>query len=144
MNAFCTGLTRSLSFGPSRANWILAKIFATRGIVAKAASIHPLWEQHQQRLIELAEFTPTQLVQLPKDIDEILSHRAPAGADELSCEAIRHGGFSGREDLISTEGRVQVIKVGRLNQVCQAQRVLVLNIRAQQSIQVLECDLSHV
>jgi hypothetical protein len=28
--------------------------------------------------------------------------------------------------------------------VCQAQRVLVLNIRAQQSIQVLECDLSHV
>jgi hypothetical protein len=58
MNTFYTGLTRSLSFGPSRANWILAKIFATRGIVAKAASIHPLWEQHQQRLIELPKFTP--------------------------------------------------------------------------------------
>jgi hypothetical protein len=68
----------------------------------------------------------------------------------LSCEAIRHGGFSGWEaldrvpNLISTEGRIQVIKVGRLNQVCQAQHVLVLNIRAQQSIEVLECGLNHV
>jgi hypothetical protein len=87
--------------------------------------------------------------ELLKDSDKILP-RGPTSSDELGCEAVRAGGFSGRQsfnrvpDFVRAKGRLKLLQIMCLDKLGEVQGVFSSDCGTKEGVKVLERGLGHV